>query len=211
MLADDHQLFRSGLRTLLERQPSVEVVGEARDGPEAVSLALRLKPDIVLMDISMSKLNGIDATRRLRDEQSQIRIIILSMHSDQKFVIESLRAGAAGYLLKDCGVDEVMEALRTVAEGRIYLAPIITGAVIRDYVQRIGRREGSVFATLSAREREVLQLLAEGKSTKEIAAQLEVSIKTIETHRKQIMDKLDIHSIAELTKYAIREGLTPLE
>jgi DNA-binding NarL/FixJ family response regulator len=211
MLADDHQLFRSGLRTLLEKQPSVDVVGEARDGPEAVSLALELRPDIVLMDISMPKLNGIDATRRLCDERSQIRVIVLSMHSDQKFVIESLRAGAAGYLLKDCGIDEVMEALRTVAEGRIYLAPVITGAVLRDYVQRIGRREGSVFGTLSAREREVLQLLAEGKSTKEIAAQLKVSIKTIETHRKQIMDKLDIHSIAELTKYAIREGLTPLE
>lgn len=211
LLADDHRLFRDGLRTLLDQREDMEVIGEAVDGPAAVAAAAQHKPDIVLMDISMPDLNGIEATRKIVAEHSGAKIIMLSMHSDQRFVTESLRAGASGYVLKDCAIEELIEAIRTVSRKQIFLSATIAESVIKDYIGLTVNRSDSVFSTLSAREREVLQLLAEGNSTKEIAARLDVSIKTVETHRKQIMDKLDIHSIAELTKYAIREGLTPLE
>jgi DNA-binding NarL/FixJ family response regulator len=211
MIADDHRLFRDGLRTLLDRQEDMEVVAETTEGPGTVAAALQNKPDIVLMDISMPDLNGIEATRKIVAENANIRIIMLSMHSDQRYVTESLRAGATGYVLKDCAIDELLTAIRTVARKQPYLSRTIADTVIKDYVGLTKSHSESVFSVLSAREREVLQLLAEGWSTKEIASRLDVSIKTIETHRKQIMDKLDIHSIAELTKYAIREGLTPLE
>jgi DNA-binding NarL/FixJ family response regulator len=211
LLADDHRLFRDGLRTLLDQREDMEVVGEAVDGPAAVAAAVQHKPDIVLMDISMPELNGIEATRKIVADRATTRVIMLSMHSDQRFVTESLRAGASGYVLKDCAIDELIEAIRTVTRKQIFLSATIAESVIKDYIGLTVNRSDSVFSTLSAREREVLQLLAEGNSTKEIAARLEVSIKTVETHRKQIMDKLDIHSIAELTKYAIREGLTPLD
>jgi DNA-binding NarL/FixJ family response regulator len=211
LLADDHRLFRDGLRTLLDQREDMEVGGEAVDGPAAVPAAVQHKPDIVLMDISMPELNGIEATRKIVADRATTRVIMLSMHSDQRFVTESLRAGASGYVLKDCAIDELIEAIRTVTRKQIFLSATIAESVIKDYIGLTVNRSDSVFSTLSAREREVLQLLAEGNSTKEIAARLEVSIKTVETHRKQIMDKLDIHSIAELTKYAIREGLTPLD
>ncbi len=211
LLADDHRLFRDGLRNLIEQQEDMEVIGEAIDGPGVLAEAARLRPDLILMDISMPGLNGIEATRKITADQPGIRIIMLSMHSDQRFVLESLRAGASGYVLKDCAIDELLEAIRAVARQQIYLSAKVAESVIKDYVELAVNRTDSVFSVLSAREREVLQLLAEGWSTKEIAGRLEVSIKTVETHRKQIMDKLDIHSIAELTKYAIREGLTPLE
>jgi len=211
LIADDHRLFRDGLRTLLEKQRNVRVVAETTDGAETVAAALELKPDIVLMDISMSELNGIEATRRIVARGSATRIIMLSMHSDRRFITESLKAGAMGYLLKDCAFEEVLFAVKAVSEGTMYLSSRISESVIKDYVAIAKSAPGSAFSILSAREREVLQLLAEGKSTKEAAARLHVSVKTIETHRKQIMDKLDIHSVAELTKYAIREGLTPLE
>lgn len=211
LLADDHRLFRDGLRTLLDQREDMEVIGEAVDGPAAVAAAAQHKPDIVLMDISMPDLNGIEATRKIVAEHSGTKIIMLSMHSDQRFVTESLRAGASGYVLKDCAIEELIEAIRTVSRKQIFLSATIAESVIKDYIGLTVNRSDSVFSALSAREREVLQLLAEGNSTKEIAARLDVSIKTVETHRKQIMDKLDIHSIAELTKYAIREGLTPLE
>lgn len=211
LLADDHRLFRDGLRTLLKQHDELEVVGETVDGPETVQAVMKLKPDIILMDISMPNLNGIDATRKILADRPTVKVIMLSMHSDQRYVIESLRAGATGYLLKDCAVDELMAAILMVAKDQIYLARSIAKVILRDYINLIASKPGSVFSTLSAREREVLQLLAEGKSTKEISSQLQVSVKTVETHRKQIMDKLNIHSIAQLTKYAIREGLTPLE
>lgn len=211
IIADDHRLFRDGLRTLLDKQKNVRVVAETTNGAETVSAAAELKPDIVLMDISMPELNGIEATRRIVSRGAAIGIIMLSMHSDGRFVTESLKAGARGYLLKDCAFEEVLLAVKAVSEGTIYLSSRISESVIKDYVAIAKRVPGSAFSILSAREREVLQLLAEGRSTKETAARLNVSVKTIETHRKQIMDKLDIRSVAELTKYAIREGLTPLE
>jgi DNA-binding NarL/FixJ family response regulator len=211
VIADDHRLFREGLRNLLHSQPGIEVVGEAADGITAVQKIAELKPDIVLMDISMPSLNGIEATRQVVAAEDKPRVIILSMHSDRRFVIEALKAGAAGYLLKDSALEELMAAIKSVLRGKVYLSCSISDIVVNDYVTLAKQSDLSVFSILSAREREVLQLLAEGKSTKEIASHLNVSIKTVESHRKQIMDKLDIHSVAELTKFAIREGLTPLE
>ncbi|MDD4857460.1 MAG: response regulator transcription factor [Candidatus Krumholzibacteria bacterium] len=211
IIADDHRLFRDGLRTLLDKQKNVRVVAETTDGAETISAVVELKPDIVLMDISMSELNGIEAARRIASQGAATRIIMLSMHSDRRFITESLKAGAVGYLLKDCAFDEVLLAVKAVNEGAIYLSSRISESVIKDYIAMAKSVPGSAFSVLSAREREVLQLLAEGKSTKETAAKLHVSVKTVETHRKQIMDKLDIHSVAALTRYAIREGLTPLE
>ena len=211
LLADDHQLFRDGLRTLLGQQADMEVVGEAIDGLSAVDAAGRLRPDILLMDISMSGLNGLEATRRILGGGSATRVIMLSMHADQRYVNEALRAGALGYVLKDSAIGELLAAIRTVARGQRYLSATLADRVIGDYINLAGERSPSAFSTLSPRERQVLQLLAEGTSTKEMAAKLKVSVKTVETHRKQIMDRLDIHSVAELTKYAIREGITPLE
>jgi DNA-binding NarL/FixJ family response regulator len=211
LIADDHRLFRDGLRTLLEAQKDVFVIAETTDGTETVAAVAALKPDIVLMDISMAGLNGIEATRRIASTSAPPKIIMLSMHSDRRFVLESLKAGAVAYLLKDCAFEELLLAIKAVRENRMYLSRLIGDSVIKDYVAIARSVPGSAFSILSAREREVLQLLAEGRTTKETAARLHVSVKTIETHRKQIMDKLDIHSVAELTKYAIREGLTPLE
>ncbi len=211
MLADDHRLFRDGLRTLLSQQSDMEVVGEAVDGPAVLTSARELRPDILLMDISMPGLNGIEATRRVLAEYPAIRIIMLSMHADQRYVSESLRAGALGYVLKDSAIDELLTAIRTVSRGQRFLSGSIASVILEEYVALAKERANSAFSTLSPREREVLQLLAEGRSTKEMAAHLHVSVKTVESHRKQIMDKLNIHSVAELTKYAIREGLTPLD
>lgn len=211
LLADDHKLFRDGLSTLFGNLRDIEIVGEASSGPEALRLAREVAPDIILMDISMPELNGIEVTRQVLVDHPSIRIIILSMHSDRRYVTEALRAGAAGYLLKDTAFEELVGAVRDVLQGRIRLSDRITNIVVNDYVQLAGGEQVSAFTILSTREREVLQLLAEGKSTKEMAARLNISVKTVETHRKQIMDKLNIHTVAELTKYAVREGLTPLE
>ncbi len=211
LIADDHRLFRDGLRNLLSRQEDLEIIGETVNGPATVRAVDELKPDLVLMDISMPDLNGVEATRRIRAAHPSVRIVVLSMHSDQRFVHESLRAGATGYLLKDCAIEELLQAIRSVMRNQTYLSQTIADSVVKDYVNLARNTPTSAFSILSSREREVLQALAEGKSTKEIASMLNISVKTIETHRKQIMDKLDIHSIAELTKYAIREGLTPLE
>lgn len=211
LLVDDHKLFRDGLRSMIEPQRGMEIVGEARDGQSAVALAHELKPDVVLMDVSMPELNGIEATRKIIADQPAAKIIMLSMHSDRRYVIEALRSGARGYLLKDSAFDEVVAAIRECASGKVYLSPQIADVVINDYISLAKSADASAYAVLSAREREVLQMFAEGKTTKEIAAQLQVSAKTIESHRKQVMDKLNLHSIAELTKYAIREGLTELD
>jgi DNA-binding NarL/FixJ family response regulator len=211
VIADDHALFRDGLRTLLEKQKSFQVVAETTNGTETVAAVAKHHPDIVLMDVSMPGLNGVEATRQILMQAKTTRVIMLSMHSSERFVVEALKAGAKGYVLKDNAFDELLLAVKSVLADRVYLSRLISDAVIRDYISLAQSAPGSVFSVLSAREREVLQLMAEGKATKEIAAALQVSVKTIETHRKQIMDKLDVHSVAELTKYAIREGLTPLD
>lgn len=210
LLADDHKLFRDGLRSMLDGHKGIEIVAEASDGIAVTKLAGELHPDIILMDVSMPDLNGIEATRKISAEHPTIKIIMLSMHSDRRYITEALRAGARGYLLKDSAFDEVLTAIRDCSSGKIYLSSRIADIVINDYINLARNADSSAFAILSAREREVLQLLAEGKSTKEIASQLKVSAKTIESHRKQVMDKLNLHSVAELTKYAIREGLTQL-
>jgi len=211
LLADDHRIFRAGLRPLLAAQPDLEVVAEADDGLRALELARELKPDIAVLDITMPGLNGLEVTRHLAQEAPTVRVIILSMHSDRRYVLEALRAGARGYLLKDAGFEDLLVAIRAVHDGRVHLGATVGEQVIRDYVQLSRTGDSGVFAVLSGREREVLQLLAEGLATKEIADRLTLSVKTVESHRKSVMDKLEIHSIAELTKYAIREGLTPLE
>ena len=210
LIADDHRLFRDGLKALLEKQADMQVVGETADGIASVKAALEKKPDIVLMDISMPELNGIEATRQIMENRPDTRVMVLSMHSDQRYIAECLKAGAVGYILKDCPTEELLTAIRAVASKQVYLSRQITESVVRDYINLNKGGSSQVFAVLSPREREVLQLLAEGKSTKQIAETLNVSVKTIETHRKQIMDKLNMRSIAELTKYAIREGLTSL-
>ena len=211
MLVDDHAIIRQGLRSLLEKQPDIEVVAEAEDGRKALELVRKVLPDIVVMDVSMPGLNGIEATRQICSELPQVRVIALSIHSNRRFVTDMLRAGAAGYILKECLFDELVQAIQAVAAGDSYLSPRITGVVVGDYTKHLSASFDSPLATLTSREREVLQLVAEGKSTKQIALELHVSNKTIEANRRQIMSKLDLHSVAELTKYAIREGLTTLE
>jgi DNA-binding NarL/FixJ family response regulator len=211
LLADDHKIVREGLRTLIEKQPGLEVVGEANSGRMALKLALELKPDVVIMDITMPDLNGIEATRQIHSEIPGVKVIALSMHSDKRLVAGILMAGASGYLLKeDCDSGELARAIRAVAINQTYLSPKIGEVVIKDYVRQLSMTASSPFSILTPREREVLQLLVEGKNAKEIASSLHVSVKTVETHRNKIMEKLDIRSIAELTKYAIRERLTPL-
>jgi DNA-binding NarL/FixJ family response regulator len=211
LLADDHQIVRAGLRSLLESETDFAVVADAADGRSAVQIASQLRPDIVVMDITMPQLNGIEATRQMVAHNSSVKVIALSMHSDRRFMSEILKAGAVGYLLKDAAAEELIHAIRAVMRGKTYLSPEIADVLVDDYLSRMPDAQPTVFAALTAREREVLQLMAEGKATKEVAAILHVSVKTVETHRRQMMEKLDLHSVAELTKYAIREGLTSVE
>ena len=211
LLADDHRIFRAGLRPLLAAQPDLVVVGEADDGLAALALARELRPDVAVLDITMPGLNGLEVTRHLAAEAPAVRVIILSMHSDRRYVLEALRAGARGYLLKDSGFEELLVAIRAVRDGSVHLGAAVGEQVIRDYVDAARGDTGGAFALLSGREREVLQLLAEGLATTEVADRLSLSVKPVESHRKSLMDTLDIHRIAELTKYAIREGLTPLD
>jgi two-component system response regulator NreC len=211
LLADDHKITRQGLRSLLEKQSDMEVIAEAQDGRTAERLVEELHPDVVIMDISMPDLNGMEATRWIVSKFPDVKIIALSMHSDATFVTEMLRSGAAGYLLKDCAFEELSRAIRTVMDDKTYLSPSISGVVVEDYLHRLSKADFSDSDVLSDREREVLQLMAEGNSTKQIAKKLHISVKTVETHRRQIMNKLDIHTVAELTKYAVRKGLTSLE
>ena len=210
LLADDHKIMREGLKALIDKQMDMEVAEEAQDGAAAVRLARKLLPNVIIMDIGMPEMNGIDATRQILSENKAVKIIALSMHSDRRFVMEMLKAGASGYLLKDSAFEELVGAVHTVMAGQPYLSPRITDIVVKEYLHNVPRNESNVFTVLTAREREVLQLLAEGKSTKQIAAALNLSVKTVETHRQQMMDKLEIRTVAELTKYAIREGLTSL-
>ena len=210
LLVDDHQIVRDGLRTLIEKEAGMEVVGEARNGREGFKLTRKLLPDVVIMDITMPDMNGIDATRSILEEHPDIKVIALSMHSDRRLISGMLEAGASGYLLKDSAFEELARAVHAVVAHQTYLSPSITDIVIKRFIGKSTSVERSVFTDLTKREREVLQLLVEGMSTKEVASGLNVSVKTIETHRANIMDKLDIHSISELVKYAIREGLTSI-
>jgi two-component system response regulator NreC len=212
LLADDHKIVRQGICTLLATEPDMEVVGEADNGRIIPRLVQELSPQVIIMDISMPDLNGIDATRKILSEFPGLKVIALSMHSDSLFVLNMLKAGASGYLLKDCALEELVKAIRTVVANKTYLSPGISDILIRDFMEGWSISTGaSAFSVLTAREREVLQLMAEGKSTTEIAHTLCVSVKTVEAHRKQVMNKLGIHSVAGLTKYAIREGLTSLD
>jgi len=209
VLADDHNLVRAGIRALLERMPEVQVVGEASDGRQALALILREKPDLALLDIGMPALNGLEAAERIAREAPRTRLVMLSMHSNESYVAQALRLGVVGYLLKDSCVDELPVLLRAVARGETYLSPGISKQVVDALKARLtgGGDQGSPALLLTPRQREILQLVAEGKSTKEIASDLGVSIKTVETHRAQMMDRLGIHDVPGLVRYAIRFGL----
>ena len=211
VLADDHKVVREGLCALLAKDPGLEVIGEAPDGRAAVKLVCKLKPDVAIIDIAMPDLNGIEATKQIVAEAPDVKVLALSMHSDKRYVARMLAAGAVGYLLKDCAFEEIARAIRQVAANRAYLSPKIENMVIEEYVRRLQDDKTPLDSLLTSREREVLQLLAEGVTVKEIAAQLDVSPKTIETLRQHIMQKQDIHTVADLTKYAVREGLTSLD
>ncbi|MHC4116525.1 MAG: response regulator [Planctomycetota bacterium] len=211
LLVDDHAIIREGLRSLLEKQPDMEVLADTDEGRKAVELVREMSPDVVIMDVTMAGLNGIEATRLITAEFPDVKVIALSIHSQRRFIADMLSAGAAGYILKECLFDELVQAIQAVAAGGRYLSPRIADVVVEDYVKRLSTTADSPLAALTGREREVLQLVAEGKTTKEIAVELHVSTKTIEANRRQIMEKLDVHSIAELTKCAVREGLTTLE
>ena len=206
VLADDHTLFRAGMRALLETLPDVQVVAEASDGREAVHMVKTTQPNVVLMDIAMPGLNGLEATKRLVKEVPDINVLILSMHKSEEYVWQALRAGAAGYLLKDADVAELALAIKAVTRGETYLSSPISTHVIREYLQRGGGEE-TVLERLTPRQREILQLIAEGHTTKAIAQRLCLSVKTVETHRVQMMERLDIHDVAGLVRYAIRMGL----
>ena len=211
LLADDHEIMRQGLRLLLEKHSDMEVVAEANDGQEAIELAGQLKPDVVVMDVNMPGVDGPDATRRIVSDKPDTRIVALSMHSKKGFIIEMLKAGASAYVLKENAFSELVNAINTVMGNEIYLSSKITRIVVDDYVQdRVGRGAASTM-TLTDRENEVLKLVGDGRSSKEIALLLDLSVKTIDACRRRIMAKLDIDSVAELVKYAIREGLTSLE
>ncbi|RLD10838.1 DNA-binding response regulator [candidate division KSB1 bacterium] len=210
LLADDHQIIRDGLASLLEKQKDMQVVGQAEDGRQALRMAVDLKPDIVVMDISMPNLNGIEAAAQLRKDCPGTRVIALSMHADKRFVAGMLKAGAGGYLLKNSAFDDLVQAVSTVMAGEIYLSSKIAAVVIKDYIQSSRREKSADLDALSSRERETLQLLAEGKTTKQIAGELFISVKTVETHRQNVMKKLGISNLADLVKFAVREGLTSL-
>ena len=211
LLADDHQMLRDGLRAVLASEADIEVVGEAADGRAAVEMARSLAPDAVVMDIGMAGLNGVEATRQIKAENPKVKVIALSTYSDKRYVLSMLEVGASGYVLKAAAVDEMCRAVRAVAEGKRYLSPDVAGVVVDARFRAPDEPGASLSSILGSREREVLQLLAEGHSSPEIARRLHIAPSTVETHRRNIMRKLDVHSVAELTKYAIREGLTPLD
>jgi len=211
LLADDHKITRDGLKALLENQNHMIVVGEAENGRQAVRLALDLAPDVIVMDINMPELNGIEATRQIVAELPGTKIIALSMYSDKRYVVGMLKAGVSGYLLKNCAFDELVSAISSVVANQNYMSQKIADTVMKDYANILESNDNSPAASLTAREREVLQLIAEGLKTKDIASRIHVSVKTVETHRQQIMRKLNAKSVAELTKIALREGITSLD
>jgi len=212
ILAEDHTIVRKGLRSLLEGEEDIEVIGEAGNGKEAITLVEQKKPDIVVMDIGMPELNGLEATRRIKKKFPQTKVLILTMHTNEEYVFEILQAGASGYIVKKAAPTELVSALRAVEQGESFLSPSISKKVIDEYLQRAGeaKRRGA-FELLTDREREVLQLIAEGNSTRGIAGRLFISTKTVETHRSNLMEKLDLHGTADLTRYAIRTGIVDPE
>jgi DNA-binding NarL/FixJ family response regulator len=210
LLADDHRLMSEGLRSLLGKEPDMAVVGEAYDGRTAVRLAEELAPHVVVLDVTMPDLNGMEAARQILKRMPATKVLALSMHCDHRYVSQMLLAGASGYLVKDCALEELAQAIRVVHGGQRYLSPKVTSAVVDEYVRRLGGDRPKAMSVLTNREREVLQLLAEGRTTKQIARRLHVSPKTVETHRRQVMQKLDLHSVAQLTKFAVKEGITSL-
>jgi DNA-binding NarL/FixJ family response regulator len=209
LVADDHALVRAGFRVLLDKLPGIEVVGEASDGREVLRLLESCRPDVVLMDISMPGLNGVVAAARVTSVFPHVRVIILSMHANEEYVLQALRAGAVGYLLKDSSPAELRLAITAAARGETYLSPPVSKQVIADYVRRVGEEE-STFDRLTPRQREVLQLIAEGSTSREIARALGISVKTVETHRARLMERLDVHDIAGLVRRAIEMGLVEL-
>ncbi len=211
LIADDHGIVREGLHSLLGKQTDMEIVGEATDGREAFNLVQELVPDVVVMDITMPNLNGVDATKQIIHEFPKVKVIALSMHSSTMFVADMIKAGASGYMLKDCLFGELAEAIRVVSDGGTYLSPGVVSIVVSDYVNRLTGSSGLPLESLTDREREVLQLIGEGKNTKQIAMQLLVSTKAIEANRRKIMDKLHSQSVADLVRWAILGGLTSLE
>ncbi len=208
MLADDHKLMRSGLRVLLEQQADFSVVGEASDGREAVALANSLKPDVLVMDIGMANLNGIEAASQITQSHPEISIVMLSMHSDESYVLRALKAGAKGYLLKDSAEADLIRAVHAVADGKSFFSPAVSKVLLDDYVRKL-KRSGTEdpYDLLTPREREVLQLVAEGKSNKDVAQLLNLSVYTVETHRSNIMEKLNLRGVPELILYAVRKGI----
>jgi two-component system, NarL family, response regulator NreC len=208
VLADDHVVMRNGLKLLLERQSNFEVAGEAINGREAVEICEKEKPDVLVLDIAMPNLNGIEAARQISAKMPQIAIVILSMHSDESYVLRALKAGARAYLLKDSAEADLINAIRAVTEGKAFFSPAISKMLVEDYMRRLEQRgvEDS-YELLTTREREILQLLAEGKSNKEVAAMLNLSLYTVETHRGNILQKLNLHSVPELILYAVRKGV----
>lgn len=211
LLADDHTLVRAGIRSLLEKMPGVEVVGEACDGREALALLEALQPDILLIDIAMPGLNGLETAAHVADEFPRIKLIILSMHANEEYVVQALRAGALGYLLKDSATIELALAIEAVARGETYLSPPVSHTVIDGYLGRVSAAGGTVAHALTPRQLQILKHLAEGRSAKEIAFELNLSVKTVETHRAQVMERLGIHDVPGLVKYAMRIGLIPHE
>jgi DNA-binding NarL/FixJ family response regulator len=213
LLADDHALVRAGIRALVQRVTGLQVVGEASDGREAFRLVKDCEPDVVLMDVAMPELNGLDAIPRILKQNPSVRVIILSMHASREYVLRALQAGAAGYVLKNAAVDELETAIRTVARGDKYLTPAVSGQLIASVTsgKSDGARRMLPVDALTQRQREILQLIAEGRTTREIAETLHISVKTVETHRTLLMDRLNLHDVASLVRYAIRVGLVTLE
>lgn len=207
LLADDHEVMRDGLEQLIGRQDDMEILATVGTGRSAVRLTRKLRPHVVVMDIGMPDLNGIDATRQIVGKLSNVKVLCLSMHKEQNLIGSMLRAGACGYLVKNCAGRELIDAIRTVASGGTYISPVVAGDVVQEFVRNRPEPEGSVYNTISEREREILQLIAEGRNTKEIADALEISDKTVAAHRLKLMEKLDCHSVADLTRYAVRQGL----
>ena len=208
LLADDHQLMRSGLRLVIEQQPDLTIVGEAADGREAVAIAKSVRPDVAVMDISMPNLNGIEAAHQIIQSQPDIAVIVLSMHTDESYVLRALKAGAKGYLLKDSAEADLIAAVRAVARGKSFFSPAVSKVLLDDYMRKL-KRSGAedAYDLLTPREREILQLVAEGKSNKEVANLLNLSVYTVETHRSNVMQKLNLKGIPELTLYAVRKGI----
>ena len=208
LLADDHTVIRRGLRLVLERQPGFQVIGEAADGRETVALAEEHKPDVIVLDLSMPNLSGIEAARQICSKLPQTAIVTLSMHSDEGYVLRALKAGVRGYLLKDSGEDDLINAIKAVSQGKAFFSPSISKMLIEDYVRQMKQRDvDDSYELLTSREREILQLLAEGKSNKDIATMLNLSLHTVETHRSNILEKLNLHSMPELILYAVRKGV----